>query len=82
VARARIAKRLAYVEEHLAAGAPFLIGERFTAADAYLFAIVSWSAFTKVDLTSFPHVQAFMDRVAARPAVRDALSAEKRKAAA
>jgi glutathione S-transferase len=82
VARAKIAQRLAYVEDHLAAGGPFLMGERFTVADAYLFAIVGWSAFTKVDLASFPHLRAFMDRVAARPAVRDALSAEKTKAAA
>ncbi len=40
VARAKIADRLAFVERRLTAGGPFLFGERFTAADAYLFTIV------------------------------------------
>lgn len=80
-ARAIIARRLAHVERHLAAGGPFLLGETFTAADAYLFTIVGWSAFTKIDLAAFPHVQGFMKRVAARPAVQDAMLAEGMKVA-
>lgn len=73
VARGIIARRLAFVEEHLAAGGPYLTGNDFTAADAYLFTIVGWSDFTKVDLAPFPHLRAFMKRVEARPAVREAL---------
>jgi glutathione S-transferase len=56
--------------------------ERFTVADAYLFTILGWSAFTKIDLSHFPHVQAFMERVGARPKVREAMRAEDIKAAA
>lgn len=76
VARAKIAERLAYVEHHLATGVPFLLGETFTVADAYLFTIVSWSKFTKVDLSDFPHLRDLLARVGARPAVVEAVRAE------
>jgi glutathione S-transferase len=76
VARSKITERLTHVERHLAAGGPFLLGEILSAADAYLFTIVGWSDFTKVDLAAFPHLRDFMTRVGARPAVRDAMRAE------
>ncbi len=82
VARNMLARRLAFVENHLATSGPYLAGDRFGAADAYLFTIVGWSAFTKVDLTAFPMLRAFMDRVAARPKVREAMQAEGMKIAA
>lgn len=76
VARGKIAERLAFVENHLAASQPFLMGERFTAADAYLFTVVGWSRGAKVELAAFLHLRAFMDRVGARPNVRAAMEAE------
>jgi len=76
VARGKIADRLAYVERHLAAAGPFLLGKTFTAADAYLFTIVGWSSFAKVELSDFPNLLTFMDRVGARPAVHEAMRAE------
>ncbi len=81
-ARRKIAERLGFVEAHLAANGPYLMGERFTAADAYLFTIVGWSAFTKVDLAPFPNLRAFMERVGARAKVREAMQAEGMKVAA
>ncbi len=82
VARRIIARRLAFVDNHLASSGPFLTGDRFTIADAYLFTIVGWSAFAKVDLSGFPHLRAFMERVGARPRVREAMQAEGMKVAA
>jgi len=82
VARGKIAERLAYVERHLERSGPYLLGETFTAADAYLFTIVGWSAYAKVDLSAFPHLRAYMDRVGARPTVREAMRAEGMKLAA
>jgi glutathione S-transferase len=76
VARRKIAERLAFVEGHLAGHGPFLMGAGFTVADAYLFTIVGWSAFAKVDLSGFPHLRDFMARVGARPSVRAAIEAE------
>ncbi len=76
VARAKIAERLTHVERHLAASGPFLLGETFTVADAYLFTIVGWSDVTKVDLSPFPRLRNFMARIGARPAVREAMRAQ------
>lgn len=76
VARAKIAERLAHIERHLATGGPFLLGETFTAADAYLFTIVRWSDFGRVDLSGFPHLRDFLERVSARSPVQEAMRAE------
>lgn len=82
VAREKIAQRLTFVEAHLAGAGPFLLGERFTSADAYLFTIVGWSASTNIDLSAFPHLRSFMERVGARPAARDAMMAQGMKVSA
>ena len=57
-------------------GRDYLMGERFTVADAYLFTVLNWCGFANVDLTPWPVLQAFQARVAARPAVQQALSDE------
>ena len=44
---------------------PYLTGDAFTIADAYLFTVTNWSNFLKLDLSDFPNLQAFMARVAA-----------------
>ena len=74
-ARDKLATRFAELDSVLAAQA-FLTGERFTVADAYAFVIVNWSNFLSIDLRPYPNLQAFLERVASRPAVRDALQAE------
>jgi glutathione S-transferase len=76
VARRKIAERLTFVEQHLAGSGPFVMGGRFTIADAYLFTVVGWSRTAKVDLAPFPQLCAFMERVGTRPAVRAAMAAE------
>jgi glutathione S-transferase len=78
IARAKIRDRLAHVERTLVQGGPFLMGETFTVADAYLFTVVGWSHVAKVDLTPFPRLGEFIALVRARPTVRAALEAEAR----
>lgn len=68
-------KRYAPLEKQLAKG-PYLFGEQFTVADAYLFTVTSWAKFVKLDLSEFPNLLAFQARVAARPAVQATLAAE------
>jgi len=68
-------KRYAFLEKHLTKH-DWLVADRFSVADAYLFALTRWAEPLKVDLSAFPHVLAFQKRVAARPAVRAALEAE------
>jgi glutathione S-transferase len=74
-AKSRINGRLAYVNEQLA-GKSYLLGDTFSVADAYLFVVANWSGRVGVDLTPFPHLQAFMSRMLARPSVPAALKAE------
>jgi glutathione S-transferase len=74
--REKIATRFAELDRLLAAQ-PYLMGERFSVADAYAFAIVNWSNFLGVDLTPYPALAAYMARVAERPKVKEALIAER-----
>ncbi|NMO15401.1 glutathione transferase GstA [Pyxidicoccus fallax] len=72
----RLAQRYKLIEERLAAKGPFLMGEQFTVADAYLFTVTNWAGHVKVDLEPFPALRAYQARVAARPSVQAALKAE------
>ena len=75
IATANLERRLAYVNEQLE-GKPYLMGEDFSVADGYLFTVLGWMKFLKIDLAKWPNLAAFVDRVAARPAVKAALKAE------
>jgi glutathione S-transferase len=75
IAKTNLGKRFAYLDAHLARG-PYLLGERFTIADAYLFTVASWADFHAIDLKPYPNLQAYLGRVADRPRVREALAAE------
>jgi glutathione S-transferase len=55
----------------------FLLGERFTVADAYLFTILTWSKGQGIELAQWPALRAYFDKIAARPAVQEALQAER-----
>lgn len=74
-ARERIAGRFAYLDRHLA-GRTYLLGEQFSAADAYCFTIVRWAPLVQVPLAPYEHLQAYMRRIEARPHVREALRSE------
>jgi len=65
---ATLAKRFGFIAETLGRQ-PYLMGENFGIADAYLHAMLNWTGHLKVDLTAFPALQQFQARVAARPAV-------------
>jgi glutathione S-transferase len=68
-------KKFGWVSEQLR-GKSYLTGENFTAADAYLFTVAGWAKHVGLDLSDVEHVQAFLKRVAARPAVQEAMTAE------
>jgi glutathione S-transferase len=71
-----IGRRLKPLEEKLADGRQYLMGDRFSAADAYLFTVLNWHKGLKIDLSPWPNVKAFYERVAARPKVQETLKAE------
>jgi glutathione S-transferase len=74
--RDRLANRLAHVEKHLAAGNDYLLGKDFSVADAYLFAITNWAGRLNIDLAPYPALLAYRQRMAQRPAVVAAMTAE------
>lgn len=73
VPRETLQKRLALVAGTLAKQ-PYLLGEKFSAADAYLFTVLRWAARVELPLPSA--LQQFMERMKARPAVAKALEVE------
>jgi len=62
-------------------GKDYLMGA-FSVADAYLFTILGWSKYFDIDLTKWPVLVKYMERVGARPAVKAALEAEAKDKAA
>lgn len=68
-------KKLEWLNSQLE-GRDFLIGPTFTAADAYLFVVLGWAPFVDLNIADLAHLQTFLARVAARPAVRAAMQAE------
>ncbi|WP_028218604.1 glutathione transferase GstA [Paraburkholderia oxyphila] len=65
----------AFVARHLASQ-PWLMGERFSAADAYLFTVTNWAPHVGLDLSGLTPIVAFQQRAGGRPAIREALQAE------
>jgi len=57
-------------------GKKYLMGDKFTVADAYLFVVLNWAGPSKFDMGKWPVLQEYHKRVAARPKVQEALKAE------
>jgi glutathione S-transferase len=74
-AKTAIGKRLTYLNDQLA-NKQYLMGSKFTVADAYAFTIVNWTNFVGIDLKPYPNVVAYMSRIGGRPKVHAALKAE------
>lgn len=73
--RDRIAGRLQWVDGQLE-GKQYLMGDAFSVADAYLFVVTNWAKPMNLDLTAYKHLLAWRERMAARPAVQEAMKAE------
>ncbi|WP_428696244.1 glutathione transferase GstA [Stappia sp.] len=72
----KIGTKIGHFERILADGREFVTGKTFSVADAYLFTVLNWTNFVGVSLEGHPHAKAFVERIAARPATRAALTAE------
>jgi glutathione S-transferase len=73
--RARIAERLKLIDKALAAQM-YLTGDTFTAADAYMFVIASWSLFFQFDFSALSNLRAYLARIGQRDSVQAALASE------
>lgn len=70
-----IDRRLSALEK-LLQDKQYIMGDQFTVADAYLFTVLRWTHFHKIDLAKWPNIKAYEARVAARPMVHKAMMAE------
>ncbi|QEA13973.1 glutathione transferase GstA [Comamonas flocculans] len=75
LSREKLAARLKWVDGELA-GKQYLMGQEFSVADAYLFTVTNWTKPMHIDLSPYPNVVAWRERMAARPAVQRAMKAE------
>lgn len=75
ISKDRLKSRYQWLDKQLE-GREFLMGEHFSVADGYLFTVTNWAKPTGVDLSSFPNVLAWHERIGQRPAVQAAMKAE------
>jgi glutathione S-transferase len=75
IVRAQLEQRIGETERRLA-GKPYILGEEFSVADAYLFTVLGWGKYVGLDLAPWPGLMDYLGRVAARPSVAAALKAE------
>ncbi len=75
LALATLTRRLDTVAEQLASQ-PFLLGDQFSVADVYLFVTLSWGQYVNVDISQWPSLARYADKIAERPAVQKAMQEE------
>ena len=76
--RDKLVERFQYVDAELAEKR-YLMGSDFTVADAYLFVVVRWASAVRLEMSGFRNLARFVERVTERPAVRQALEAERQQ---
>jgi glutathione S-transferase len=67
----RAAKKLEYLENTVIGDRSFLVGDGFTIADSYLYIVLSWTGYVGVDVTPFPKVKAYFERIGNLQVVKD-----------
>lgn len=75
VFRDKLEQRFEFVDGQLE-GRDYLMGDHFSVADAYLFTVSNWTRPMNIDLSQRKNLQAYRERVAARPAVQEAMKVE------
>ena len=75
IAIENLSKRFSWLNEVLSSQ-PYLAGDAFTVADAYCYTIVTWSRLHNLDLSAWPHLVDYIDRIEARDSVKAARAAE------
>jgi glutathione S-transferase len=75
IAIGRLTQRLDWLSGELGQKA-YLMGDKFTVADGYLFTVLTWTKPVGIDLAKWPNLASYVARVAARPKVQEAMRAE------
>jgi len=76
--REKLFRRFDFLQETLSTSA-YLTGASFSVADAYLFTVLGWARFFAIELSPWPALLEYREKISARPAVQAALVAEATK---
>lgn len=75
ISKENLANRFGFLDKELGKR-QYLMGDKFTVPDAYAFTVVGWSKYKDIDLSRWANLKGYMDRIAARPKVQEAMKAE------
>jgi glutathione S-transferase len=67
--------RLETVAEQLSSQ-PYLLGQHYSVADVYLFVTLSWGQYVNIDISRWPALARYADKISERPAVQKAMKEE------
>ena len=70
--RNKAAMKLKYLNDNLIGNKKFVVGDHFTVADAYLYVVLSWKDYLKIDITPYPNIKAYFERIHGMEAVQAA----------
>lgn len=71
----KLSSRLDSMNETLK-GKQFLFGDTFTIADAYAFTVLNWSKMVNLDMSKWPALLGYTEKISMRPAVQAVMKAE------
>jgi glutathione S-transferase len=75
-ARKNVAQKFDYLNALLSDSRDYLVENKFSVADAYMFVVMNWSNFVGIDLAKWTTIAAYVERIAARPSAKKAMLAE------
>ncbi|MEY8120591.1 glutathione transferase GstA [Falsihalocynthiibacter sp. BN13B15] len=75
-ARVAVAAKFDRLETQLSDGREWIVGSRFSVADAYLFTVANWANFTGINLSGWPSLAEYITRITVRPSVLKAMKSE------
>lgn len=74
----KLARRFETVENQLKQ-TEYILGNQFTVCDGYMFVMLQWAPVLKLDISKFPKLMGYHEKIKARPAVQEALSVESKQ---
>ena len=71
-----IQSKFKYLDEHLQTHR-YLLGDTFTLPDAYVFVVMRWAQYFKLDLTPWNHLTRYLEELNSRKSIQQSLQEEK-----
>lgn len=75
-AKIEVTKKLLYINQIFSDGRNYLVDNKVSIADLYLFVVCNWCNFVDISLEQMPHLSRFISPIENRPSVVAAMQAE------